>query len=190
MDNLVLFTPHTDNIASPPYTDMLLLEYDNGAAHIIGGIHMSYHAAEPHFWWRNSASALAASIISTTGGASWDNQGVIHIVVPHIMAWEAHHAMMALFPDGSIKEKDDKRNLSSLIAYRCAAFALKDNRLVYEKRKPYPPQLSWFPAGRKQTRKDEAGRYLYEYTINGEEDVPIKAPWLAKGWIAANQIDS
>lgn len=72
-----------------------IVSWFNGCRHVQGGVHLCWPAAVPNFYWRGEAQTLATQIVATAGGIGWDENGMIHIIVPVHAAFAAWQWMQA-----------------------------------------------------------------------------------------------
>lgn len=117
------------------------VEYPNGCRHVVGDLgHLVYEAAQPGRWWRDTATTAACEIVSAIrGGAAWDEQGRVHLLVPHEHAAGADRVMRDVRPHEDAAE--DHRNAGALFSAGAAEVVLEQGRLMLR------PKASTSPAG-------------------------------------------
>lgn len=76
-------------------TGIVLVRWQNGCAHVVGGVHLTWGTACPGQHWRNDARAIATHVVNSFGGVAWDDQGIIHLIVPHGTSGVADRLMRA-----------------------------------------------------------------------------------------------
>lgn len=105
------------------------VEHPNGCRHVVGDlVHLTYEAARPGRWWREAARMAAAEIVSALrGGAAWDEQGRIHLLVVREQADEADRVMQTVRPYADAAE--DRRNAGALFRAGVAEMALVEGHL-------------------------------------------------------------
>jgi len=100
--------------------------WQNGCRHVTGGVHFSWQTANPRQHWRGAAVTMARAIVEAVGGVAWDENGVIHLVVPHTRAYLAWDWMCdtatAEIGDDAQLDANDKTNIVRMIVEGVAGF--------------------------------------------------------------------
>jgi hypothetical protein len=85
-----------------------VVRWSNGCRHVLGGLHLEWSSAVPRQHWRTPGRALATSVVQAVGGIAWDEQGLLHLIVPRrstFRAWELMNALGA--QHGSLAGNDN-----------------------------------------------------------------------------------
>jgi hypothetical protein len=97
MNTTFIYRPTTgDRVFVEVFTPHLrIVKWSNGCRHVQGGVRLSW-VATTRPYWRQDGKALLAHAVSATGGIAWDEQGVLHVVVPTYAAGEVRRLVCAL----------------------------------------------------------------------------------------------
>jgi hypothetical protein len=130
MTTVFIYQPTTGDrvFASRPNQFVRVVEWQNGCRHVTGGVHFSWQTATAGRHWRGPAVAMATAIVAAVGGVAWDENGVVHLVVPHTSAylawdWMCDTATAAIGDDAAPPDSHDKSNIVRLIVEGVASFA-------------------------------------------------------------------
>lgn len=83
-------------VAEQPDDRIVVVRWFNGCRHVVGGVRLEYHAANPGEWWRDVACRAAGDIVQATGGLAWDDRGTVCLVVPAEYIRQADEVMRAI----------------------------------------------------------------------------------------------
>jgi hypothetical protein len=79
-----------------PSDAIAVIDWGNGCRHVVGGVELVWPCATKNYW-RTEATEVLKSVISQAGGIAWDEQGIVHAVVPHyIAAWIVEYMQIVL----------------------------------------------------------------------------------------------
>lgn len=140
MNRTWIYTPRShDRVFANRFTPSLVVQTLPNKSRIVwGGVRLTYAAAVPKNWWRDSARAVAASLVSATGGVAWDENGEIGLVVPHEYAWEVN-MQMNLARSVCLGSRDrcgEEKNNTALVMCGAASFDLLDDCLIVARKSP------------------------------------------------------
>lgn len=113
-----IYTPRTGDrvVACRPINGVVVIEWTNRCRHVVGGVELSYDAAEPKRWWRNVACTMAEAIVQATGGIAWDDRGTINLIVPDGLAFEADQRMRSARPPRPARDEDSRNEARQVVA--------------------------------------------------------------------------
>lgn len=100
--------------ASP---EILIVRWQNGSRHIVGGVRLTYYASDPGEYWREAAVRAASQFLSVFPGVAWDDQGQINLIVPVRYAYLAGDVMEMIAP----QNRSSVRNIGKLFRAGCVS---------------------------------------------------------------------
>lgn len=112
-------------VAAMPNDFIRVTRWGNGCQHVCGGVLLTWGTSDPGQHWRVNARNMASQIVRSVGGAVWDEQGTICLVVPHSRAVEARDLMCdAALVAGvqDTQDEKDKQNIARLVLAGCLGF--------------------------------------------------------------------